>query len=385
MYSRKKSPAPKKMPMKSPIKPASRFNDNFSLRRISPMPKKTVPLRGVKKCVNENFVRKENVIKPAETKKETPPKTSSRKLEYSSKPVEGIDFNFEIPTILMKKRDSKANDKTENDSCKGSHKEFADITNQNIDGLSSTTPIRCITGKSSVVRSDLSFLNSNLGSGKSTPNITPYKMMRRNKENGKDGNNITSLELKIKELEEQILKSKTMKDDDEEENENNDFLDGMSQVDVSKLAKEKPIPVAPKKIEPVIIEEPVVEKEKTPEKPIEESKPEPEEILEVPESEEEAEDIAELENMLGKVFTTLKKDQKLPTILQDKIKAYENLTTDLMRSVKNPQVVIKSPEEPQSCRSRKSAQKRKNRPGRRRRSNRHKKKYDSIDLYHETS
>lgn len=411
--SKKKSPAVKKMPVKSPLKPTSKFNSSMYTKRQSPIISRLQkPAKKVMKSVIKPIEKKENVIKPSVAAKNPSPKPASRKLDYNPKPIEGIDCKFEIPSNLMKKRDQKASEKAENESNKGSSKEFADITNQNIDGISSSTPMRCITGKSSVVRSEVSFLNSAAGSGKSTPNITPYKMMRRNKENGKDGSNkISNLELKIKELEEQILQSKVNKDDEEDE-ENNEFLDGMSQIDGNKLILETKKFRVVKEPEPESnpIEERIPDlKEDKPESVHQSEKAESEhesqeqipeiqeEIEEVQEEikveekeeEEEADEIKELENMIGQVFSTIKKDQKLSITLQDKIKAYENLTTDLIKSVKvnDNENDFKSPENinSASCKSRKSTQKRRNRPGRRRRSNRHKKTYDSIDLYHDNN
>lgn len=53
-----------------------------------------------------------------------------------------IDCKFDIPLNFAKKRDLKAADKIDQLSNQESSKEFADISNQNLDVLSSTTPMR---------------------------------------------------------------------------------------------------------------------------------------------------------------------------------------------------------------------------------------------------
>jgi hypothetical protein len=358
--SKRKSPAIKRPPMKSPAKFISKWKENITAKVPSPAIRPRLQ-RSVKQAV--------------EILKEKPEKnTSSRKLDYEAKPIEGIDCKFEIPENLGKKRDQKASEKGDQDSLKGSQKEFADITNQNIDALSNATPLRCITGKSSVVRSSISLLQSINGSGKSTPNITPYKMMRMNKDNGKDGTqNITHLEKKIKELEEQILQSKMIKvDDEDEEAENNEFLDGMSQIDVSSMIK----PAREKRSSPSKASERSQRSQKSIKKPeiIENQVQKNEESKDY----EEPDEIKELENMIGQVFSTIQKDPKLSVSIQDKIKQYENVASDLLNSVKTQcsnDPIMKSPlpRFSASSRSKKSAQKRKNKPGRRRRSNRNKK------------
>ena len=56
-------------------------------------------------------------------------------------------------------------------------------------------------------------------------------MMRKNKDCGKDGTtNISNLEIKIKELEEQIMQSKQNRNDDEEDEIDNEFLDGIQHI-----------------------------------------------------------------------------------------------------------------------------------------------------------
>lgn len=224
--SRNRSPAPIKFLAKSPMK----LTPKFTNKRESPAIKPRIP-RILPKKVNKSI--KENVIKPSPVKLPVPPKNYTKKLTYESKPIEGIDFKFEIPSNFGKKRDIKADGKADQENT--IDEKFADITNQNFDAISSTTPLRCITGKSSVVRSNISLLQSINGSGKSTPNITPYKMMRRSKENGKNGDQgITSLEEKIKQLEKQIYESKLIKPDDEDSDQN-EFLDGISQIDVKEM------------------------------------------------------------------------------------------------------------------------------------------------------
>lgn len=358
--SRKKSPAIKRPPMKSPAKFISKWKENVTVKVSSPAIRPRLQ-RSVKQAVKNDKDNSEKNI-------------SSRKLDYEVKPIEGIDFKFEIPENLGKKRDQKASEKGDQDSVKDSQKEFADITNQNIDALSSATPLRCITGKSSVVRSNISLLQSINGSGKSTPNITPYKMMRLNKENGKGGSqNITNLEKKIKELEEQILQSKMIRvDDEDEEAENNEFLDGMSQIDVSSMIK----PAREKRSSPSKASERSQKSQKSVKKP--ETTEEPVQDIEASNDYEEPDEIKELENMIGQVFSTIQRDPKLSVSMQDKIKQYESVASDLLNSVKTQNSndpIMKSPlpRFSTSSRSKKSAQKRKNKPGRRRRSNRNKK------------
>ena len=328
---------------------------------------------------------KENSIP---TVKPVQPKNSSKKLEYNPKPVEGINFNFEIPENLSKKREIKAGEKANQQNEKDGFKEFADITNQsNMDVVCSTTPLRCITGKSSIVRSSISLLQSINGSGKSTPNITPYKMMRMNKENGKDGtHNISNLELKIKELEQQIMKTKFNKPEDLE-SENNEFLDDMSQIDFSSMIKSVKKPAKPSSPSKASEQSKKSEDE---EKSEEEEKNEKEEPKPQSDNEDEPDEIKELESMIGQVFSTIQKDQKLSSTLQDKIKEYEHITNNLFTSVRSqsnndfkkstPKVELSA-----SCKSKKSAQKSKKKPGRRRRSNRHKKRYDHIEIYQKNS
>lgn len=392
--SRRKSPAPSKVVAKSPIKPVSRFKENILAKRASPAIKPRLQRypRNPVKSVKENVVKKEPVIKAPEIKSVAPASTSSRKLNYSVKPKEPVKCKFEIPNNL-KRRDSKALEikaekEKEKENEKQPSKEFADITNHNFDALSSTTPMRCETGKSSVVRSNISLLQSLPGSAKSTPNITPYKMMRRNKEGGKDGaHDISDLENKIRELEEQIMQSKKIRVDDDD----NEFLDGMSQIDGNKLVQEnrKPdVEPSPVKFDPV---EELPEAENQP--PSEEPspvKPPVEEEKALPKDEnDEPDEIKELEAMLGQVFSTLQKDKKLPNILQDKIKAYENLTSDLLKSVKGQGAdeVVKTPanRHSESAKSKKSAQKPKSRQVKRRRSSRNRRRYNCIDLYYDSS
>lgn len=106
----------------------------------------------------------------------------------------------------------------------------------NLDAISTSTPNRGVTGKSSVASCNISLLQSINNSGKSTPKFTPYKMMRMNKENTQ--NNIDRLEFKIQELEKAILMSKNnIRDDDQTEGDNhNDFI--MSQFDQDDRWKE---------------------------------------------------------------------------------------------------------------------------------------------------
>ena len=107
--------------------------------------------------------------------------------------------------------------------------------NFTLDTISNGTGMRCPTigGKSSVASCNISLLQSVNGSGRSTPILTPYKMMRMTKEN--TANNIDKLEFKILELEKQILKTKAASKDEEDQNE---FLDGVSQIDASAMIKE---------------------------------------------------------------------------------------------------------------------------------------------------
>jgi hypothetical protein len=344
--SKHRSPGLSKLLSKSPVKPISKFIN----RRMSPAVKPKV------------------IRIPSK-------KNSSRKLKYEPKPIEGIDFKFEIPSILTKKRDIKEAEKADQESVKGI--QFADITNQNVDGISSATPLRCITGKSSAVRSsNISLLQSINGSGKSTPNITPYKMMRRNKENGKDGDQgIDWLEEKIKQLERQIYDSKLIKPDDEESDQN-EFLDGISQIDVKEII-ESNIKNSAKTIEP---EEQSKLKETIPEQ-IKSIKPK----TENEDSEnDENDEIKELEDILGQVYSTINLDEKLSRKLQDQAKKCESITTGLLNSVKIDDD-MESPElRNSSAKSNKKLATKKTKQIRRRRSNRNKKTYDHIDLLKKT-
>jgi len=387
--SRYKSPAASKVIPKSPMKPVSRFKENVLAKRASPAIKPRIqkPVKKPVKSVKENIVKKEPVIKTPEIKPAAPPSTSSRKLNYSIKPKEPVKCKFEIPNNLNRRESKALEIKAEKESEKQASKEFSDITNNNFDALSSATPMRCETGKSSVVRSNISLLQSLPGSAKSTPNITPYKMMRRNKDNGKDGaHDISDLENKIRELEEQIMQSKMIRLEDDD----NEFLDGMSQIDGNKLVQEnrRQDVVSSPKFSPVK-ELPEAENqppsvESSPQKPpVEEEKALPKD------ENDEPDEIKELEAMLGQVFSTLQKDKKLPNTLQHKIKAYENLTSDLLKSVKGQESneCIKSPvnRNSDSIKSKKSAQKSRGMQIKRRRSNRNRKRYNCIDLYYESS
>jgi hypothetical protein len=372
--SKHKSPALSKFLSKSPLKPISKFIN----RRMSPAVKPKV-MRIPSKKINKSV--KENVVKSPPTKIPSQPKNSSRKLNYDPKPIEGIDFKFEIPSILAKpsiltkKRDIKEAEKTDQESVKGI--QFADITNQNFDAISTATPLRCITGKSSVVRSsNISLLQSINGSGKSTPNITPYKMMRRNKENDKNGDQgIDSLEEKIKQLERQIYDSKLIKPDDEESDQN-EFLDGISQIDVKEII-ESNIKKSAKTIEP---EEQIKPKATIPEE-IKLIKPKTDN-----EDSENGEnnEIKELEDILGQVYSTINLDEKLSRKLQDQAKKCESITTGLLNSVKNDDDMEPPELRNSSAKSNRKLATKKTKQIRRRRSNRNKKTYDHIDLLKKT-
>ena len=87
--------------------------------------------------------------------------------------------------------------------------------------------------------------------------------MRINNENGeKGGKNIKNLEKKIQQLEDEIFKSKNIKINEEEESEDNEFLEEFSQIDGNRMIQENlkehqakfpkveevKIPVVPEKI-----------------------------------------------------------------------------------------------------------------------------------------
>ncbi|CAI2367625.1 unnamed protein product [Moneuplotes crassus] len=381
-FQRGKSPRSNKM-YKSPAKPSSRLSNRFPSPAVKPrIPK--VPRR-INKVIKSKITNaKENKPFSPVVKKSALKKSVKKQKLINPVPVEGIDFRFEIPETLPKKRDKKLSEKVEEEkeAQKPASKELLDITNSNLDAISSSTPIRCLTGKSSVVRSSISLLQSDPGSGKSTPNVTPYKILRKNKENGKDGSkNIDDLTQKIKKLEEDIFKSKNMNYEDEY-SENNEFLDGISQIDGNELLK--------KNLEDqglLLVHDNVQKEEQTP-KPVEENP----EIGEENQDEDIAE-IKELEAMIGQVFKTIKKDETLSNKLQSKIKAYESLTSDLLNSVSNVnkgenfedsqeqvQTSWKTSKGSKLLSSARSARKR-NKPGRRRRSNRNKTTYDCIEIY----
>ncbi len=91
--------------------------------------------------------------------------------------------------------------------------------------------------------------------------------------------------------------------------------------------------------------------------------------------------------MIGQVFKTIKSDNNLSTTLQSKIKTYESLTTDLLKSVNEPtqqEHQLSSTKRSKLLSSARSARRR-NRPGRRRRSNRNKTTYDHIEIYNQES
>ena len=99
-------------------------------KKLTTLPKrKTWVKRTTNLAKKESKVNKKSVkiASPAPPKK-IAPKVAPRK------PVEGIDFAFEIPqNLTLKKREVKAADKA---------KEFADITNQNSESMSNATPMR---------------------------------------------------------------------------------------------------------------------------------------------------------------------------------------------------------------------------------------------------
>ena len=160
-------------------------------------------------------------------------------------------------------------------------------------------------------------------------------MMRKNKENGKDGtHNIENLELKIKQLEQEIFKSKNLEFDDEE-SEENEFLDGISQIDGNEMIK-KNLKEHCEKFPPV--EE--TKRNKTPKliKPVKNNiKITGKSPCKPKLFEDDIDVIKEMEAILGNVVQIVKKDDKLPQSLQNKISASESLITDLLNSVKNPE------------------------------------------------
>lgn len=338
-----KSPRPIKFLYKSPMKSASRLSNKFpspaTKPRVPKAPRRTP--KNTQKTVKpqksprpQKFQKSHKIPKLPKSPASKPdkeniasplPPPNNLLTVTEEKPLEGLDFKFEIPETLVKKRDKKAAEKTEESK---QIQDLADITNCNLDAISSSTPMRCVTGKSSVVRSSISLLQSDPGSGKSTPNITPYKVMRKNKENGKDGTqNIEDLTNKIKRLEQDIFKSKNLPLE-EEYSENNEFLEGISEIDGDELLKKtlKDQGLDIQKGEDV--EEQIVLQEPSPEK-VEPTLPEPTDQTQL----EDISEIKELEAMIGKVFNTIKKDDKLSSNLQSKIKAYENLTSDLLKTV----------------------------------------------------
>lgn len=414
----KKSPATNKLPIKplvkSPIKAVSRFRDSFIPKKTSPAikPKPASPAIKVKpaspiikvkqvspvikaksvstfknkfpKQSKENSLKKEAVKPQPQIDSNVASKVSSKKLEFNEKEAENkVDWKFDIPLNLTKKRDIKAADKIEQLSNQESNKEFADITNQNLDVLSSTTPMRWITGKSSVVKSNISLLQSVSGSGKSTPNITPYKMMRKNKEGGKDGTtNISNLEIKIKELEEQIMQSKNKWIDDEEDEIDNEFLDGIEHIRSERL---KTIREETKEI---IVED-------SPEKSLKSLSSAKEKSQSIPspescESEKEIPenlDIKELEDMIGQVYCNLQNKAGVQKQSEEMV-PYPDSISD---SSKSSQIQVEQEEAKSFAqlrdahKAKKSSQKRALRPTKRRKSSRHKRKYDHIELFHDTN
>lgn len=354
--SRNRSPAPIKYLAKSPMK----LTPKFVSKRESPAIKPKTP-RILPKKMNKSI--KENVIKPSPVKVPVPPKNSTRKLVYESKPIEGIDFKFEIPSNFAKKRDSKAAEKSDQENM--NDVKFSDITNQNYDAISSTTPLRCITGKSSVVRSSISLLQSINGSGKSTPNITPYKMMRRSKENGKNGDQgITSLEEKIKQLEKQIYESKLIRPDDEDSDQN-EFLDGISQIDVKEMIESnKKFSVKVSEPEQPKVKETIVEEIKS-------IKPK----LDI----EENVNFLELDNMLGQINNALKIGA-LPSKSSEQTKRFESITTTNLNSDKSSEGFRSPKARNSSAKSKTKSASKKGKVCRRRRSNRNKKTYENINL-----
>ena len=277
----------------------------------------------------------------------------------------------------------KAADKIDQLSNQESSKEFADITNQNFDGLSSTTPMRWITGKSSVVRSSISLLQSISGSGKSTPNITPYKMMRKNKEGGKDGTtNISNLEIKIKELEEQIMQSKQNRIDDEEDEVDNEFLDGIQHIN----SRAERIKASKEETKEIVIEE-------SPEKSLksEASLSKNSKQTSSPESKEsdrevsENLDIKELEEMLGQVYSTLRNKAGAHK-QKEEIAYHDSINSSAKSSNNNSDEEVKTyAQASDAFKAKRFSHKRSSKPTKRRKSSRHKRKYDHIELFHDTS
>lgn len=207
-------------------------------------------------------------------------------------------------------------------------------------------------------------------------------MMRKNKEGGKDGNtNISSLEIKIKELEEQIMQSKN-KGFDEEDEIDNEFLDEIQHIRAERLKTIK------EESKEIIIDD-------SPEKSLKSLSSAKEKSHSIPspescESEKEIPDnldIKELEAMLGQVYSTLQNkaaDQKN----DDESVAYPESISNSPKSSKDsvPQEEAKSFAQLRDAhKAKKSSHKRTLKPAKRRKSSRHKRKYDHIELINDNN
>ena len=144
-----KSPKARKMIYKSPAKSVSRLSNKFP----SPAGKPRVPKapRRINKIHRKPISNnKENRFSPRPMKRNilkrmTPKKPTRESKIIKPKPTpEEIDFKFEIPGSLSKKRDQKAADKIEEakEVNQEDNKEISDITNINLETISNSTPMR---------------------------------------------------------------------------------------------------------------------------------------------------------------------------------------------------------------------------------------------------
>ena len=204
-----------------------------------------------------------------------------------------------------------------------------------------------------------------------------------NKEGGKDGTtNISNLEIKIKELEEQIMQSKN-KVDDEEDEVDNEFLDGIQHIRSERIkaskeeSKEIKIKVSPEKS----LKSLSSAKDKSQSSPSSESC---ESEKEIPENL----DIKEIEDMLGQVYSTLQ--NKAADENQDKdAVSYVDSISNSEESFNGKQLIKEEAKSFAQLRdahkAKKSSQKKASKPAKRRKSSRHKRKYDHIELISDTN